>query len=117
MPEGKKWLLPVLLSMLFMYQADVTIVNVATPAIRDDLGASPAMLELVVSGYLVASATFLITGARLGHLLGYRRVFLVGVGLFGVASLACGVAPAGPVLVAARVGQGVAGALAFPQVL
>ena len=117
MPERTKWLLPVLLSMLFMYQADVTIVNVATPAIRDDLGASTATLELVVSGYLVASATFLITGARLGNLLGYRRVFLAGVALFGVASLACGLSPAGPVLLIARVAQGVAGALAFPQVL
>ena len=117
MPERTKWLLPVLLSMLFMYQADVTVVNVAIPAIRDDLGASPAMLELVVSGYLVASATFLVTGARLGGLLGYRRVFLIGVALFGVASLACGLAPAGTILVVARVGQGVAGALAFPQVL
>jgi len=117
MPAGTKWLLPVLFSMLFMYQADVTIVNVATPEIRQDLEASPAILQLVVSGYLVASATFLITGARLGHLLGYRRMFLVGVALFGTASLACGLAPSGPVLVAARVAQGVAGALAFPQVL
>src|SRR5436190_9222206 len=75
----KPALLAVLLTMLFMYQADATIVNVATPSIRADLSASGAELELVIGGYLVASATLLITGARLGHMRGYRRVFLVGL--------------------------------------
>jgi MFS family permease len=111
------WLLAVLLTMLFMYQADAAIVNVATPAIRTDLGASGAQLELVISGYLLASATLIVTGARLGYLHGCRRVFLTGLGVFGAASLACGLAPSPVVLIAARVLQGVGGALAFPQVL
>lgn len=111
------WLLTVLLTMLFMYQADAAIVNVATPSIRTDLGASGAQLELVISGYLLASATLIITGARLGYLHGCRRVFLAGLAIFGVASLACGLAPDPGVLIAARVLQGVGGALAYPQVL
>jgi MFS family permease len=82
--------LAVLLMMLVMYQADATIVNVATPSIRGDLDASGAELELVISGYLLASATLLITGARLGHMGGYRSMFLAGLGVFGTASLACG---------------------------
>jgi len=116
-PARRGWLLAVLLTMLFMYQADATIVNVATPSIRAHLGASGAQLELVIDGYLLASAALLITGARLGSMLGYRRVFLTGLSGFGAASLACGLAPDPLVLVAARVIQGVGGALAFPQVL
>jgi MFS family permease len=107
----------VLLSMTFMYQVDVTIVNVASPSIRADLHASGAQLELVISGYLLASAMLLITGARLGYQRGYRPVFLTGLGIFGAASLACGLAPDTNLLIAARVLQGIGGALAFPQVL
>ncbi|MGH3503986.1 MAG: MFS transporter [Nocardioidaceae bacterium] len=113
----KPAVLAVLLTLLFMYQADVTVVNVATPSIRSGLQASAGQLELVIGGYLLASAALLITGARLGHLHGPRRVFLLGVGVFGAASLACGLAPDPGVLIAARVVQGVGGALAFPQVL
>lgn len=116
-PLNRGWLLAVLLAMLFMYQADATIVNVAAPSIHADLGASGAQLELVIGGYLLASAALIITGARLGHMHGCRRVFLAGLGVFGTASLACGLAPDPAVLVAARVIQGVGGALAFPQVL
>lgn len=115
--RNRGWLLAVLLGMLFMYQADVTIVNVAAPSIRADLGASGAALELVIGGYLLASATLLISGARLGYMLGYRRMFLVGVSVFGAASLACGLAWGPAILVVARVIQGIGGALAFPQVL
>jgi len=113
----RQWLLVVLLTMLFMYQVDVTIVNVASPSIRADLHASGAQLELVISGYLLASAMLIITGARLGYLRGCRPVFLAGLGIFGAASLACGLAPDPSVLIAARVVQGIGGALAFPQVL
>jgi len=113
----RRWLLAVLLTMLFMYQVDVTIVNVASPSIRADLHASGAQLELVISGYLLASAMLIITGARLGYLRGCRPVFLAGLGIFGAASLACGLAPDASVLIAARVVQGIGGALAFPQVL
>src|SRR5260370_22548680 len=114
---NQRWQLAVRLTMLFMYQAAATIVSVAIPSIRADLGASGAELELVIGGYLLASAGLLIPGARLGYLRGYRRVFLAGLGVFGAASLACGLAPDPVVLVAGRVVQGIGGALAFPQVL
>ncbi|HWM74837.1 MAG TPA: MFS transporter [Nocardioides sp.] len=110
-------LVAVLLSMLFLYQADATIVNVAAPSIRADLGLDDGQLELVVGGYLLASATCLITAAKLGETTGYRRMFLAGVSVFGLASLAAGLAPGAAVLVLARLGQGVGGACAFPQVL
>lgn len=110
-------MLAVLLIPLFMYQADVTIVNVAAPSIHEHLGASGAELELVVSGYLLASATLFITGARLGQMRGYRRIFLLGLAIFGLASLACGLAPSPAALIVARLAQGVGGALLIPQIL
>lgn len=110
-------LLGVLLTAPFMAQADVTIVNVATPSIHADLGASGAALQLVVGGYLIALAMLLITGARLGQALGYRRAFLAGVSVFSLASLGCGLAPDPVVLIIARVLQGAAAGLMFPQTL
>jgi MFS family permease len=100
-------LLAVLLMAPFLAQADATIVNVATPSIGTDLGASVAALELVVGGYLIAYAVLLITGARLGQTHGYQRVFLLGLTGFAGASLLCGLAPNPAVLVIARVLQGV----------
>jgi MFS family permease len=114
---GKAWMLGVLLVGPFLAQADATIANVATPSIHADLGASGAALELVIGGYLVTFAVLLITGARLGQTHGYRRVFLAGLAAFGAASLACGLAPDPTVLVVARVLQGTAAALMFPQTL
>ncbi len=100
-----------------MAQADATIANVAAPSIRADLGTSGAQLELVIGGYLIAFAMLLITGARLGQTHGYRRAFLLGVGVFTGASLLCGLAPTPSVLIAARVVQGAGAALMFPQTL
>ena len=111
------WALAVWLTSMFMTQLDVTIVNVATPSIHAHLGASGAELELVIGGYLLAYAVLLITGARLGEMLGFRRVFLTGLGTFTGASLACGLAPDPLVLIAARVLQGAGAALMVPQVL
>jgi MFS family permease len=116
-PPRPGGMLAILLVAPFMAQADVTIANVATPSIHADLGASGAALELVIGGYLVAYAVFLITGARLGQTHGYRRVFLVGVGVFTAASLLCGLAPSPVILVAGRVVQGFGAALMFPQAL
>jgi len=110
-------LLAVLLMGPFMAQADATITNVATPSIRAGLGASGAALELVVGGYMIAFAMLLITGARLGQTHGYRRIFVLGVATFTAASIACGLAPTPPALVAARVLQGAGAALMFPQTL
>lgn len=111
------WLLGVLLTGQFMTTVDTTIVNVATPAIHDGLGASGGELQLVVSGYILAYAMLLITGARLGDMRGYRRVFLVGLIMFTVASLACGLAPNAIALIVARIAQGVGAAIMVPQVL
>jgi MFS family permease len=96
---------------------DFFIVNVALPTIDRDLGAGPAVLEMVVAGYGVAYAVLLVLGGRLGDTFGRRRLFLVGTAAFGVASLACGLAPTAWTLVGARVAQGAAAALMLPQVL
>ena len=106
-PAHPSRLLAVLLMAPFMAQADATIANVATPSIRADLGTSGAQLELVIGGYLIAFAMLLITGARLGQTHGYRRAFLLGVGVFTGASLLCGLAPGPIALIVARVLQGV----------
>jgi len=111
------WLLGVLLAGPFMAQADVTIANVATPSIHADLGASGATLELVIGGYLIAFAAGLITGARLGQTHGYRRIFLLGIGVFTIASLLCSLATSPVTLVLARAAQGAGAALMFPQTL
>jgi hypothetical protein len=100
----KKTILRVLLFAPYMAQADVTIVNVATPRIHADLGASGAALQLLVGGYLIAVAMLLVTGARLGQAYGYRRAFLAGVRVFTIASLACGLASSVAMLIVARVG-------------
>ncbi|HEY9066601.1 MAG TPA: MFS transporter [Burkholderiaceae bacterium] len=106
-----------MLSGTFMVVLDFFIVNVALPAIQHDLRATSSALQLVVIGYGLANAAMLITGGRLGDLYGRRRLFAIGIALFTAASAACGLAPNAEVLIAARVVQGVAGALLQPQVL
>ncbi|MEU2787444.1 MFS transporter [Streptomyces sp. NPDC007100] len=96
---------------------DFFIVNVALPTIDRDLRAGPALLEMVVAGYGVAYAVFLVVGGRLGDMFGRRRLYLWGLTAFGLTSLACGLAPGAWTLVAARVAQGAAAALLLPQVL
>jgi MFS transporter len=110
-------LLTVLLMGLFITNVDVAVVNVATPSIHDRLNASGSALQFVVSGYVIAYAMLLITGARLGDIYGYRRLFLIGLCIFTAASLGCGIAPDAIALIAARVIQGIGGALMVPQVL
>ena len=100
-----------------MDMIDVTIVNVALPTIRRSLQASPTQLEWVVSGYMLAFAAALIVAGSMGDRFGRRRVFLLGAGLFGAASLCAGLAGTGTELIAARVVQGVAAACMAPQVL
>jgi MFS family permease len=112
-----KWVLPVLLMGLFITNVDIAVVNVATPSIHESLHASGSELQFIVSGYVLSYAMLLITGARLGDIYGYRRLFISGLGLFTLASLACGLAPGAIVLILARVVQGVGAALMAPQVL
>jgi EmrB/QacA subfamily drug resistance transporter len=94
-----------------MIVLDGTIVNVALPSIRDDLGFSQTSLAWIVNAYLLTFGGFLLLGGRLGDLFGHRRLFLIGIALFTAASLACGVANSQGFLVAARAVQGVGGAV------
>jgi MFS family permease len=109
--------LAIVLTGQIMAIVDTNIVNVAVPAMHATLGASGAGLQLIVAGYTIAYAVLLITGARLGDILGHRRVFLAGVALFTLASLGCGLAPTTGVLVALRFVQGIGAATMIPQVL
>jgi len=110
-------ILAVLLTGQFMANIDTAVANVAGPSIGADLHASEGAVGLVVSGYVVAFAVLLITGARLGSSLGYRRTFLLGLTVFTVASALCGLAPGIATLVVARFVQGAGAALMVPQVL
>jgi EmrB/QacA subfamily drug resistance transporter len=95
-----------------MIVLDVTIVGVALPSIRQDLGFSESSLAWVANAYMLAFGGFLLLAGRLGDLFGHRRLFLIGTALFTFASLACGLATSQAVLVGARVAQGLGGAIA-----
>ncbi len=96
---------------------DTFVVNVALPTLGSTLHADTASLELVVAGYIVAFACLLVIGGRLGDAFGRKRVFMIGMAGFVVASTVCGVSTSIEVLIAARVAQGAAGALMVPQTL
>lgn len=108
-----RWLaLYVLCLGSLMIVLDVTIVNVALPSIRQDLGFSETSLAWVVNAYVLTYGGFLLLGGRLGDLFGHRRLFLAGITLFTLASLVCGLSTTQAMLVAARAVQGVGGAVA-----
>jgi EmrB/QacA subfamily drug resistance transporter len=111
------WTLAVMVIAQFMFVVDAFIVNVALPSIRADLRATPAELEAVVAAYQIAYATLLITGGRLGDIVGRKFAFLTGLIGFTLGSLWCGVASSAGLLIAARIAQGGAAALMLPQVL
>src|SRR5579862_9507483 len=94
--------LAIVLTGQLMAVIDNSIVNVAIPSMAASLHASGALLQLIVAGYTISYAVLLVTGARLGDILGHRRVFLGGAALFTLASLGCGLAPTAGALVAAR---------------
>ena len=103
MSERKRWLaLYLLCAGELMIVLDTTIVNVALPSIRGDLGFSETALVWVVNAYMLTYGGFLLLGGRLGDYFGQRRMFLLGISLFTVASLACGLANAQWLLIAAR---------------
>ena len=107
-----RWLALIVLCLGdLMIVLDGTIVNVALPSIRDDLGFSQESLAWVVNAYLLTFGGFLLLGGRLGDLFGHRRMFLSGIALFTAASLACGLATTQGALVAARAVQGLGGAI------
>ena len=108
----KRWLALLVLCLGdLMIVLDTTIVNVALPSIREDLGFSETSLAWVVNAYLLTFGGFLLLGGRLGDLFGHRRLLLIGVGVFTLASLGCGLANSQGVLVAARAVQGLGGAV------
>ncbi|MFG1864787.1 MFS transporter [Microbispora bryophytorum] len=109
--------LPTVLTGVFVAILDFFIVNVAIPTMQRDLHAGPAAIEWVVAGYALAYGSGLILGGRLGDVFGRRRMFALGLALFTLASVACGLAPDAGSLVAARVVQGAAAAVLAPQVL
>jgi len=111
------WVLAIVVSAQFMFGVDAFIVNVAIPTIAVELHASSAQIEAVIAIYLIAYATLVVTGGRLGDIYGTKNVFLAGVFGFTVTSLWCGLAQSGPELIAARLAQGAAAALMVPQVL
>src|SRR5947208_14541768 len=108
-----RWLaLYVLCLASMMIVLDVTIVCVALPSIRTDLGFSETSLAWVVNAYLLTYGGFLLLGGRLGDLFGHRRLFIAGISIFTLASLACGLATTQWFLVGARSVQGIGGAVA-----
>ncbi|TKY81413.1 MFS transporter [Pectobacterium polonicum] len=111
------WLgLSVLLMAGFVTIFDLFVVNVAIPNMQADLGASFAQIGFIVAGYELAFGVLLITGGRLGDMFGRRRLFVVGMAGFTIASALCGLAPGAGLLIGARILQGLAAALLFPQV-
>src|SRR5580700_1582130 len=117
-PDPRRWkALGVLGLIQFMLILDVTVVNVALPRIQHDLGFSRPGLAWVVNGYVLTAGGLLLLGGRMADILGRRRLFLLGVGLFAAASASCGAAVDPGMLVASRFVQGAGEALAAPASL
>ena len=110
--ERKRWLALIVLCLgVLMIVLDTTIVNVALPSIRADLGFTETSLVWVVNAYMLTFGGFLLLGGRLGDLFGHRKLFLLGITLFTLASAACGLANSQGLLIAARAAQGLGGAV------
>src|SRR6185295_3138974 len=108
----KRWLaFYVLCCSVLMIVLDTTIVNVALPSIREDLRFTETSLVWVVNAYMLTFGGFLLLGGRLGDLYGHRRLFLLGLTLFTLASLACGISLSQEQLIGARAVQGLGGAV------
>jgi EmrB/QacA subfamily drug resistance transporter len=115
--NSRWWTLAAMCFALFMLMLDNTVVNVALPSIQRDLHASLASLEWTVNAYTLTLAVLLVTGGRLGDIFGRRRMFLFGVVVFGLSSLAIGFSPDDTVLVAFRAVQGIGAAFMMPATL
>jgi EmrB/QacA subfamily drug resistance transporter len=117
-PENRKWwTLGAVAFALFMIMLDNTVVNVALPSIQRDLGIGLSELEWTVNAYALTFAVLMLTGGKLADFMGRRRVFIVGLAVFTVSSLACGLATSGEMLIGARTVQGVGAALMMPATL
>src|SRR6187200_3079728 len=116
--NANRWpALYVLSTAVLMIVLDATIVNVALPSIKDDLGFSQSGLAWVVNAYLIAFGGLLLLAGRIGDLIGHRRVFMIGLAVFTAASFAGGLAQSQGTLIAARFVQGAGGALASAVIL
>ena len=116
--KNSRWLsLIILCTGFLLIVVDMTIVNVALPSIQKDLGFSASGLAWVVNAYLIAFAGLLLLAGRIGDLVGRKRVFLAGLGIFVGASVLCGLSFTQPMLVAARFVQGVGGAASSAVIL
>ena len=116
-PAARRLVLVAAVMGSFVTLLDSTVVNVALPSIEDDLGGGLAAQQWVVNGYLLMLGSLILVGGSLGDVLGERRMFVLGVGGFGVASVLCAAAPSVEFLVVARIVQGVFGALLTPAAL
>jgi EmrB/QacA subfamily drug resistance transporter len=117
-PDPRRWpALVVLCVGMLMIVLDVTVVNVALPSIQSDLGFDNSSLAWVVNAYLISFGGLLLLAGRLGDLVGRRRIFLTGLGVFTVASLLCGLAQSQEMLIGARFAQGVGGAMTSAVIL
>src|SRR5438094_8887438 len=119
MNDGNRrwWTLGALCFALFMIMLDNTVVNVALPAIKSDLGISTSELEWTVAADALTFASLLLTGGKLGDLLGRRLIFVIGLVVFTLSSLFCGLSSGATELIAARAVQGVGAALMMPSTL
>ena len=116
--DRRRWFaLAIVMTAAFMDLVDVTIVNIAIPSIQRDENASVSHIQWITAGYALAFAAGLITGGRLGDIHGRKRLFLVGIGGFTLASALCGFAANPDMLVASRLLQGAMAAMMVPQVL
>ena len=113
----KWWTLASVAFALFMIMLDNTVVNVALPSIQRDLGIGISELEWVVTAYALSFAVLMLTGGKLADMFGRRRIFLVGLAVFSMSSLFCGLAGSAEVLIAARVAQGLGAAFMMPATL
>src|ERR671936_152944 len=117
-PENRKWLtLAALCFALFMIMLDNTVVNLALPSIKRDLGLGVSELEWVVNAYALVFAVLMLTGGKLADQFGRRRIFLIGLVIFTASSLACGLAGSAGLLIGARAVQGIGSAMMMPSTL
>src|SRR5436190_21305942 len=115
-PYRWRWLvLAVILAAEVMDLLDSTVVNIAAPTIRKDLGGTYAAIQWIAAGYTLAFAVMLVTAGRLGDILGRRRMFLVGAAGFALSSVLCAFAQSPEMLIGSRVLQGALGAVMIPQ--
>src|SRR6202162_2004640 len=116
--DPRRWLaLASVMTALFMVLLDVSIVNVAIPAIRSNLSANNADIQFVIAGYGLAYTVLLVTGGRLGDIFGRKKLFIIGMSGFVAASALCGLAQSAIMLDLSRVLQGAMAAMMYPQVL